>query len=106
MTAKITESAIETFAIELLEKHGYHYIYGPSIAPDSDTPGRASFEEVILFERLKAAVARINPSVPEDAREDAVKQITRLSSLELIANNESFHRLLTEGIKVGSITRF
>ena len=36
-SSKITESSIETFAIELLEKHGYHYIYGPDIAPDADT---------------------------------------------------------------------
>ena len=38
MENKITESAIEKFAIELLEKQGYLYIYAPSIAPDSDTP--------------------------------------------------------------------
>ena len=31
---KITESAIEKFAIELLEKQGYQFIYAPSIAPD------------------------------------------------------------------------
>ena len=31
---KITESEIEKFAIELLEKSGYQYIYAPSIAPD------------------------------------------------------------------------
>ena len=100
MTNKITESAVETFAIELLEKQGYHYVYGPSIAPDSDTAERASFEEVLLLERLRRAVDRINPTVPADAREDALKQILRLSSPELIANNEAFHRMLTEGIKV------
>ncbi|MCP4680972.1 MAG: hypothetical protein GY864_01395 [Desulfobacterales bacterium] len=33
-TNKITESEIEKFAIELLEKSGYEYIYGPYIAPD------------------------------------------------------------------------
>jgi type I restriction enzyme R subunit len=43
MTAnKITESAIEQFAIDLLEKQGYQYIYGPDIAPDSETPARQS----------------------------------------------------------------
>jgi len=97
---KITESAIEKFAIELLEKSGYHYIYAPSIAPDSETPERESFEDVLLLERLQAAVGRINPSIPSDIREDAIKQIQRLNSPELIANNEAFHRLLTEGIKV------
>ena len=98
---KIAESQIEKFAIELLEKQGYQYIYAPSIAPDSDTPERQSFEDVLLMERLQSAVGRINPSIPADIREDAIKQIQRLNSPELIANNEAFHRMLTEGIKVG-----
>ncbi len=97
---KITESAIEKHAIELLEKQGYQYIYAPSIAPDSDTPERQSYEDVWLLERLQTAVDRINTSIPADIREDAIKQILRLNSPELIANNETFHRMLTEGITV------
>ncbi len=60
MEAKITESEIEEFAIELLEKQGYQYIYAPDIAPDSDTPERLSFEDVLLIERLQTAVSRIS----------------------------------------------
>jgi len=97
---KITESAIEEFAIELLVKYSYQYIYGPDIAPDSETPERASFEDVLLLEKLKKAVSRINPNIPAEAREDAIKQIIRLHSPELITNNETFHRMMTEGIKV------
>jgi type I restriction enzyme, R subunit len=97
---KITETVIEKFAIELLEKQGYQYIYGPDIAPDSDTPGRQSFEEVLLLDKLRRAVARINPTIPADAREDAIKQIQRITSPELIANNEAFHRALTEEVNV------
>ena len=96
----ITENSIEELAIELLEKQGYEYIYAPSIAPDSDTPERQSFEDVVLIERLQTAVGRINPSIPADTREDAIKQVLRLNSPELIANNEAFHRMLTEGINV------
>ena len=99
-TNKITESAIEKLAIELLEKQGYRYIYAPDIAPDSETPERTSFDGVLLLERLRTAVGRINPRIPADVREDAIKQILRLNSPELIANNEAFHRMLTEGIKV------
>ena len=100
MSDKITESAIEKFAIELLEKQDFHYIYGPDIAPDTDNPERETFEDVILHERLRQSVARINPEIPPDIREDAIKKILRLNSPELITNNETFHRLLTEGIKV------
>ncbi len=97
---KITESQIEEFAIELLEKQGYSYVYGPDIAPDSDTSERESFSDVILLDRLRRSVGNLNPDVPLDAREDAIRQIQRISSPEPIANNEKFHRMLTEGIKV------
>jgi len=97
---KITESEIENLAIELLESSGYDYIYGPDIAPDGDRPERASFEDVLLLERLQTAVRRINPTLPASAIEDAIKQIQRIHSPELIANNETFHRMLTEGVKV------
>ncbi|GBE18523.1 type I restriction enzyme EcoR124II R protein [archaeon BMS3Abin16] len=95
MENKITESAIEKHAIEELEKQGYQYI-----DPDTITAERASYEDILLLERLQKAVARINPTIPADAREDAIRQIQRLNSPELIANNEAFHRMLTEGIKI------
>jgi type I restriction enzyme R subunit len=98
---KIIESEIEKFAIELLEQQGYEYVYAPDIAPDSESaPERKSFEDVVLIERLQKAVGRINPDIPPDKRDEAIKQILRLNSPELITNNEAFHRLLTEGINV------
>lgn len=97
---KITESVIEKFTIELLEKSGYQYLDGPSIAPDSDTPERGSFEEVLLLDRLREAAGRINPSVSPAAIEDALHQLRRITSPELIGSNEAFHRMLTQGITV------
>jgi type I restriction enzyme R subunit len=97
---RITENTIEEFSIELLERLGYNYIYAPDIAHDGDKPERANYEEVLLTERLQNAIQRINPKVPIDSQEEALKEIQRINSPELLANNESFHRLLTEGINV------
>jgi len=97
---RITEHSIEEFAIELLDKLGYEYIYAPNIAPDGETPERETYEQVLLVERLQNAVKRINKSIPADAQAEAIKEIQRISSPELLANNEAFHRLLTEGIPV------
>ena len=97
---RITENTIESFAIELLEKLGYEYIYAPNIAPDSETPERESYEQVLLLNRLQNAVKRINKAIPPDAQAEAVKEIQRIASPELHVNNENFHRLLTEGIPV------
>jgi type I restriction enzyme R subunit len=96
----LTESAIENFAIRLFEQLGYSYVYGPNIAPDGETPERNSYDEVILKDRLWSAVQRINPSVPRQALQEAMKDVERIHSPELLANNETFHRLLTEGVKV------
>ncbi|MCF6229738.1 MAG: type I restriction endonuclease subunit R [Gammaproteobacteria bacterium] len=98
--SKITENEIETFCIELLKKQGYEYIYAPDIAPDSDQPLRSGFEDVLLSSRLTDTVARINPTIPYDAQQEAIKEVSRIHSPELLTNNETFHRLLTEGVKV------
>lgn len=97
---KITENTIEEFSIELLERLGYQYIYAPDIAHDGEKPERASYEEILLSERLQNAIRRINPKVPADSQEEAFKEIQRINSPELLTNNENFHRMLTEGINV------
>ena len=97
---KITENIIEAFAIELLDKLGYEYIYGPDIAHDGINPERNSYAQVLLLGRLQSAVKRINHGIPVDSQEEAVKEIQRIASPEMLTNNETFHRFLTEGIPV------
>ena len=96
----MTENDIELFAIQLLEQQGFTYINGVEIAPDSTNPARASFEEVVLKDRLEEAIQRINPDIPFEAQQDAVKQVFRIASPDVLTNNEVFHRFLTEGISV------
>ncbi len=97
---KITENLIEEFCIELLEKQGFQYIYAPDIAPDGESPDRGGYDDVLLGNRLMEAVARINPNVPYDSQQEALKEIRRINSPELLTNNENFHRMLTEGVNV------
>lgn len=97
---RLTENAIEAFAIKLFERLGYSYIYAPEITPDGERPERSRYDEVLLTERLRTAVRRINPSIPASAQQEAIKEVDRIHSPELLANNETFHRLLTEGVKV------
>jgi len=81
---KITESAIEEFAIELLEKSGYQYVYASDIAPDSDTPERARFEDVLLLERLQSAVGRItqNKAKTIDTKDDQGLNSKQIRTIE------------------------
>ena len=97
---KLTESTIENWAIELLQAQGYTYLYGPDIAPESATAERTRYDEVVLVARLRAAVRRINPLIPIAAQDEAIAQVLRIASPDVLANNEAFHRLLTEGVPV------
>ena len=97
---RLTESAIEDFAIKLFERLGYDYIHAPDIAPDSDNPERSRYDEVLLNGRLEKALKSINPTMPNDVLQAALKEVERIHSPELLTNNETFHRLLTEGVKV------
>lgn len=97
---QLHESDIEQMLIDQLKAKGYQYLYGPEIAPDGETPMRASFDEVVLRDKLEAAVRKLNPSLPYSVQDEAVKTVLRISSPDVLANNEEFHRLLTEGVPV------
>ena len=96
----LNESHIEQTLIDLLTKQGYTYFYGPDIAPYSSNPQRDSFDSVILENQLKESLQRLNPDVPESARQEAYQQIHNLGSQDLMANNEKFHNFLTDGVTV------
>ena len=96
----LTESQIESFAIQLFEQLGYKPLYGPDIAPDGPNPLRVSLEEVVLKESLHKSIQRINNKLPVVVCEEAVNEVLRIASPDLLANNELFHRMLTEGISV------
>ncbi|MDE1487591.1 type I restriction endonuclease subunit R [Xenorhabdus bovienii] len=97
--SKMTESDIEVMAIEQLQGLGYEYVYGPDIEPGGINTLR-SYEQVILEDKVRVALKRINPHLNEQKCEEALKQVTQISSPDLMSNNLAFHRLLTEGINI------
>lgn len=51
---KLTESAIEEWALELLQAQGYGYFSGLEIAPDGERPLRTSLGDCVLEGPLQA----------------------------------------------------
>ena len=84
----MTEDQIEQFAIARLGELGYAYQHGPGIAHDGEQPEREGYEQVLLMGRLREAVRRINPKIPAAAQEEAVKQVARIASPELLVNSK------------------
>jgi len=111
-----TESEIETFSLDELKRLGYSYIPGPSIAPDVEAQDglfaaepapaygvpekRENYGEVVLKSTLEEAIERLNPEIPATARQEALKAVLDVYSPQLIDANETFHKLLAEGVPV------
>lgn len=84
MTASLDERQLEIVTVDYLRALSYECIHGPVIAPKR-APERQDYGQVVLTRRLRDALVRINPDVPDDAIEDSLRQVTRTDSLSLPA---------------------
>ena len=105
MSAAFTESLVETAAVGWLKAIGWRAAHGPDIGPDMPAAERANYGEVVLGARLRDALARLNPTLPAEALEDAYRKLTRLEGTDLIQRNRALHRLLVNGVTVEYRTR-
>ena len=100
MSRPITENIIEQSAIEILQSHGWEYVNGKEISPEGLFCERESFSQILLINRLRSAIAKINSTIPLGAQEAAIQKVLRIASPDLLHNNEEFHRLLVEKVKI------
>jgi type I restriction enzyme R subunit len=98
----ISEADIEENVLSILGSLGYEIIRGDEeeYLPGGPLALRGSYKDVVLVDRLRYALRKINPSIPEEAREMAIKQVLRSESQKLIVDNESFHKMLVDGIDI------
>ncbi|MCB9960151.1 MAG: type I restriction endonuclease subunit R [Rhodospirillaceae bacterium] len=96
----IAESDVEDAALHWLGELGFGILHGPAIAPDAPAAERDSYGDVVLSGRLAEAVARLNPSIPEEARADALRRLFHTEFPGLIEENRRLHGLITGGVPV------
>ncbi len=97
--SRFTESTVEDAALAWLEGIGRHVAHGPAITPDMAADERRDYGEVVLAQRLRDALARLNPQLPAEALEDVFRKLTRPEGADLIQRNRALHRLLVDGVK-------
>ena len=98
--AFLSEAAIEQSLLEQLLTLGYSIQREEDIGPDGHNPERESHHEVVLKKRLVDSVARLNPGLPEDARQDAIRQVMQTELPSLLEENRRLHKLMIEGVDV------
>ena len=90
---KFTENSYEQALISLFrDELGYEYIYGPDIERDYRKP--------LYVDALVPAIKRINPTLPKEAIDEALRQIQHATDSTLIASNEDFIRQMQDGMEV------
>ena len=95
----LTESVVEEAALDWFRKLGYGVIGGPDMPPGAGAL-RSGYGEVVLESVLRDAVARLNPGLPAEACDDAVRRLTRPEGSTLEARNRAFHRMVVDGVTV------
>ncbi|VUT28090.1 MAG: hypothetical protein SYNGOMJ08_00651 [Candidatus Syntrophoarchaeum sp. GoM_oil] len=98
----ITEADVEEKVLDILKELDYDIIRGrdEKYLPDGGSALREDYQDVVIVDKLRYALKKLNPTISEEAIERALKQIVRSESQNLIVNNESFHKMLVDGISV------
>lgn len=100
MNKFISEDDVENITLDTFRALGYEIVHGPDISPDGISPERNDYSDVVLVERLRRAIDQINPDIPAEAKEEAIKKVLRTESPKLIVNNHELHILLVDGVDV------
>jgi type I restriction enzyme R subunit len=96
----VTESVVEQAALAWFESTGWDIRNGSAVAPGEAAAERADYGEVVLQQRLRDALAQLNPNLPAEALDDAFRKLMRPEGADLVAHNRSLHRLLVNGVTV------
>lgn len=93
----------KTFADHLEKVLGWDSVYAfndETFGPNG-TLGRADTTEAVLTRHLRAALERLNPTLPAAAIDEALRQLTVWDvSRSMVQHNRDFYRLLRGGVPV------
>jgi type I restriction enzyme, R subunit len=79
MTPRISEESFEYYILdELLAGLGYQTLRGEAIAPGEPGAEREGFGQVILPGRLRAALTKLNPYLPEEVLDGVFQRVVNL----------------------------
>ena len=102
MMSQFAESTVEDAALSWLASSGFPLAHGPDIAIGQPGAERSdpTYRDVVLEWRLREALVRLNPDLPQEALDDAFRKILRAEGPSLIERNQAVHRMLVDGVTV------
>lgn len=94
------DTLAEQPVIEWFKELGYEYAFGPDISHGGAFQERGDPREVVLIERLKRSLKRINPDIPEEKILEATNKIIKYSHEDLELGNKEMYGMLRNGVIV------
>ena len=79
---------------------GYATANGLDIGPDGGNPERTSYGDVLLVERVRTAIAKLNPALTPETRAEVLTKVLQAETPSLVVENRRLHRYLVEGVPV------
>jgi type I restriction enzyme R subunit len=98
--AGIVESTVESAALAWLSELGWQVKHSSEIAPDGLFAERQDYGQVVLNQRLRDALARLNLDLPPEALQDAFRKLVNPPGATLEQRNRALHRMLVDGVTV------
>lgn len=98
--AYLSEAAVEQVVLDHLAALGYSVTTDAEIGPDGKSPEREAYADVVLTKRLAAAIDKLNPTIPAEARGDALRKVLATERPALVEENRRLHKLMVEGVDV------
>jgi len=100
-SARINENTLaEQPVIEWLRDLGYEALFSAELAPGGAFMERDDYSNVVLESRLKRALKRINPKLPDEALDRTAKRIIKYEHQDIELGNKKMYEMLTRGVKV------
>jgi len=98
--AYLSEAAVEQVVLHHLADLGYAIATDAEMGPDGKAPEREAYADVVLAKRLTAAIEKLNPAIPTEARGDALRKVLATEKPSLVEENRRLHKLMVEGVDV------
>ncbi len=98
--ATIAESHVEEATLAWLTELGYATENGLHIGPDGGKSERASYGDVLLVDRVRAAIAKLNPTITAETRAEVLSKLLQAETPSLVPENRRLHRYMVEGVPV------
>src|SRR5699024_2795926 len=97
------EDHLESACMDWLAQLGWTCLHGDEVSPDGGQSARERYADVVLAERLREAVRRLNPELTAAEIDEAVDKLSGYGAQSLVDGNKEVYDWLRNGVPVQRI---